>query len=400
MTDRSDIEKLESGIARLEPEAESAIESREDAAEAVARIEDSIARLRDDLALSGILPSNLAERQAELSAADAELEALRSRAKEIESALESISLQNTGSLEVLDQMKAMGENIEEGLTIIKNRQEQIESCKEQLQAILEKLGIAETLDSNMENAAPPESSIERIREGEGFLQGVHAEHLAAGPDYERVLSRRRGDAVPEVRTVFDHFSGKLTIRDASLPADEIPHYAPYASPGHPRGVYYNAAADEHNPRGAGTTYYHELGHMIDHTAGGLAGNLSRTDAFADALRADAQNIIDIFDHMSENAKQSFLRRLEQDDAHSASDLLDALTAGRIAGRYGHTAEYWTYEGNLQAEAFAHFFEASMGGGSKYVLLTTLFPSAFGEFSKMIESLQPDIKKLAYKKVLK
>ena len=46
-------------------------------------------------------------------------------------------------------------------------------------------------------------------------------------------------------------------------------------------------------------------------------------------------------------------------------------------------------GNLQAEAFAHFFEASMGDQGKLELLANFFPTAFGIFSSMIDSIRPD-----------
>lgn len=44
--------------------------------------------------------------------------------------------------------------------------------------------------------------------------------------------------------------------------------------------------------------------------------------------------------------------------------------------------------NLQAEAFAHFFEASMGEQDKLEFLSNFFPTAFGIFSSMIDSIRP------------
>lgn len=41
------------------------------------------------------------------------------------------------------------------------------------------------------------------------------------------------------------------------------------------------------------------------------------------------------------------------------------------------------------EAFAHFFEASMGDQGKLELLANFFPTAFGIFSSMIDSIRPD-----------
>lgn len=58
------------------------------------------------------------------------------------------------------------------------------------------------------------------------------------------------------------------------------------------------------------------------------------------------------------------------------------------GSYGHSRNYWTRPGNLQAEAFAHFFEASMGEQDKLEFLSNFFPTAFGIFSSMIDSIRP------------
>lgn len=63
--------------------------------------------------------------------------------------------------------------------------------------------------------------------------------------------------------------------------------------------------------------------------------------------------------------------------------------GQLHGNYGHSRNYWTRPGNLQAEAFAHFFEASMGDQGKLELLANFFPTAFGIFSSMIDSIRPD-----------
>ena len=83
------------------------------------------------------------------------------------------------------------------------------------------------------------------------------------PDgYIAVISQRHENAEQNVREVFDHFAGKLMIQDSEYPPDQTAHYSPGNYIGHSRGVYYNAASDMTNPRGAGTTYFHELAHMI------------------------------------------------------------------------------------------------------------------------------------------
>lgn len=208
-------------------------------------------------------------------------------------------------------------------------------------------------------------------------------------DYLNVVSDRHDRGETSVRRVFDYFANQLMIQDAELPTNQIQHYFPMNYEGHRRGVYYNATSDMSNPKGAGTTYFHELGHMIDHASTGYRGNLSNSPEFGRALVEDGQRVLQLFNRMSAGQQHSFLRRIYSNEAHSFSDLIDATTNGQLHGRYGHTREYWARPGTLQAEAFAHFFEASMGGEEKLALLAHFFPTAFAYFSTMIESIQPE-----------
>lgn len=203
-----------------------------------------------------------------------------------------------------------------------------------------------------------------------FIQGLRMDNIGqnntyqyclgvltqgAFPDeYVDILTARHENAEPNVKKVFDHYAQNLMIKDSNYPPDETAHYAPRGLESHPRGVYYNATADMNNPRGAGTTYFHELAHMIDHASMNYQGNLSNTAEFGNALVEDGQRILSLYNSLSPERQANFLSRIRQDSAHSFSDLIDATTGGQLHGRYGHSSQYWTYPGNLQAEAFAHF----------------------------------------------
>ena len=83
---------------------------------------------------------------------------------------------------------------------------------------------------------------------------------------------------------------------------------------------------------------------------------------------------------------------------------DRLSAERYFSRGNHYEEYRDYweNGNytfsrnenpelvyVRARDIAHFFEASMGDQGKLELLANFFPTAFGIFSSMIDSIRPD-----------
>lgn len=130
------------------------------------------------------------------------------------------------------------------------------------------------------------------------------------PDgYIAVISQRHENAEQNVREVFDHFAGKLMIQDSEYPPDQTAHYSPGNYIGHSRGVYYNAASDMTNPRGAGTTYFHELAHMIDHASCNYRSNLSNTPEFAEALVEDGQRILSLYNNLPVEKQTAFLTRI-------------------------------------------------------------------------------------------
>lgn len=207
--------------------------------------------------------------------------------------------------------------------------------------------------------------------------------------YENIISERHQNAEPNVRKIFDYYASQLNIKDANYPPDKVQHYSPNGSIGHPRGVYYNASEDANNPRGNGSTYYHELAHMIDHASTGFKRNLSNTAEFEEALMSDSKRILDAYNNCTPEQQRRFINSLRGNNrTHSFQDILDATTGGVISAGWGHTRDYWSCPGNLQAEAFAHFFEASMGANDKVELFKRYFPTAFAVFLDMINNIQP------------
>ena len=118
-------------------------------------------------------------------------------------------------------------------------------------------------------------------------------------------------------------------------------------------------ADMRNIRGAGTTWYHEHGHLIDDSL----GMVSRDEHFKELLEQDT------FQYRIKYGKEHNLKTYDKVDRaisndlqdirrHSAvSDLLDGLTKGNIRGCAGHSIDYWDNQENITSEAFAHMFEA-------------------------------------------
>lgn len=154
-------------------------------------------------------------------------------------------------------------------------------------------------------------------------------------------------------------------------------------------IYLNLEADKADDMGRGTGLFHEVGHAIDHALGG-SSFLSNKDSFLQCLKTDCQRLIDKIES-DENWAAKFKQLIRKcPDAYSVSDILEGLTNGKISGGCGHMAQdanYWESDKYAVCnEAFAHFFEASMGASkNRLKYIKTIFPSAYEEYQNLIKS---------------
>lgn len=146
-------------------------------------------------------------------------------------------------------------------------------------------------------------------------------------------------------------------------------------------------ADMSNIRGAGTTWYHEHGHLIDDSL----GMVSRDEHFKELLEQDT------FQYRIKYGKEHNLKTYDKVDRaisndlqdirrHSAvSDLLDGLTKGNIRGCAGHSIDYWDNQENITSEAFAHMFEAQFDE-VHYKEIQKYFPKSLEYFEKKLKEV--------------
>lgn len=204
-------------------------------------------------------------------------------------------------------------------------------------------------------------------------------------EYKSCVLNRYLNGNSNVKRVFDKYKDQLVVQDYSK-EDSGAYYRPSGRYEKKQGVYFNADNDLINKRGPGTTYFHELGHMIDHLSGASNKYSSENGDFESALISDGKKILNSYNKLSVDKKEKLNQEFSAHYAHSFSDLIDGLTKGEIHGIYSHPRDYWKKSGSLPKEAFAHFFEASMGGGEKLNLLSNMFPNAYKSFLEIIESI--------------
>lgn len=152
-------------------------------------------------------------------------------------------------------------------------------------------------------------------------------------------------------------------------------------------LYLNLKADEDDEMGRGTGLFHEVGHAIDH-AMGTDTFLSNNDEFLSCLKNDCNRVLNKMNNDSIWADKFTSLIKKSPDAYSISDIMEGLTDGKIRGACGHLAQdkdYWKSDKYAVCnEAFAHFFEASMGaGGNRLKYIKTVFPSAYEKYQEMI-----------------
>lgn len=220
----------------------------------------------------------------------------------------------------------------------------------------------------------------------GFGQRTHSGKTGHfSKNYKTALRTRLLNADTTAKKAFSQLSSKLKLQDDQF--FDTPHYWEADSPIKPRGVYLNSEMDEKNIRGEGSTYFHELGHMLDHASMDFKGHASDSVKFKEALKKDGEYMIRLYDQMSDNQKVKLKQILRSDTLHSVEDLLEGVTQGKIRGKWGHGLKYWNDRpAGIQREAFAHFFEAEMGGGRKLKYLRKFFPNTSAVFDDIIKNI--------------
>lgn len=309
-----------------------------------------------------------------------------------------------GNLQKLDEIRSSSDLISDS-----SNRENTQSRIEELEAIREMLGEEDEQEfsSHVEYGTDTllsdstESFRERLRENNiesvkhDYALGVVASNVNFSEEYKAILKKRYSHAEKCAQEVFDiaTHKGMLYIADGSFATrEEGSHYYPINKEGKRKGIYYNATADEldFKGKGKGTTFFHEIGHMIDH-AFGQGGFISSSDPLLKALYDDLSTIRGKMDSDKDWADR-FVDLIDSDNtAHSISDILEGLTNGAFCGRFGHLkcgdSDYWTQDKyRVCNESFAHFFEASMGGGTKLRRLKICFPTAFAEFETILNEI--------------
>lgn len=194
-----------------------------------------------------------------------------------------------------------------------------------------------------------------------------------GTVYSRINSAERTS-----RSIFEYALKQGMINIKSANSDEEYYDSDE------KCLYLDIPGDVNDIEGSGTGLFHESGHAIDHALGG-GQYLSNNKDFRNCLIKDCNTLIKKFKSDPIWGRKFMNLIKTSPDAFSVSDILEGLTDGRISGGCGHGKEYWKEDEFVVCnEAFAHFFEASMGASpNRLKYITIVFPEAYNKYLEMI-----------------
>lgn len=197
-------------------------------------------------------------------------------------------------------------------------------------------------------------------------------------EYYACLKDKFSHGTENAKRLFTKYVGDNSVEDAFY--ENTAHYNIRT-----KKISMHYGADLNNPRGAGITWFHEHGHLIDD----LSGNMSNDKYFLQLLENDSLSYRIAYGkahHLKtfDKVDKAIGGELKDMRKHSAiSDIFDGVTQENIIGCASHSKEYWENRDNVTSEAFAHMFEAQFDK-EQYEQMGKYFPNALKYFEKKIK----------------
>lgn len=227
----------------------------------------------------------------------------------------------------------------------------------------------------------------------GFIKGIFNKQDSAEvilfnelpeKDYN-ALMKVVNNAPDKVKEVF--INNIEDIKFSDLDYKDTAHYSVKE-----KAIKINLANDRMDIRGKGayTTIFHEIGHLIDIRLGKVSTHSRLSKEFKSAIIEDVNNFIsntkDSYNLKSDAEVREFINKSlsTSNKAHSISDIFGGVTGNKIRGQFGHKDEYWKRNGSLERETFAHFFEATIRNDEfKLLNIKNTFKRSYEIFIEML-----------------
>lgn len=201
-----------------------------------------------------------------------------------------------------------------------------------------------------------------------------------GREYYDMLKEKFSHGRDDAKRVFAKYAGGKTVENSSY--EGTAHFDTTT-----KKISMHYGADLRNDRGAGATWFHEHGHLIDNVLGVISDDkqfraLLEKEPVKYRIAYGEKYNLKTYDKVD----KAISDELQDMRKHSAvSDLLGGLTHGNIIGCAGHETGYWGNPKSTTSEAFAHMFEAQFDE-VRYAEMKKYFPESLAYFEKKLKEL--------------
>ena len=287
---------------------------------------------------------------------------------------------------VMDNIEGSTENL---LYIFKAVSETVGPHEQQLLELLQTVKSAQekSIDAIRELPYMLNSTADKmasyIGHGSSIGSSILAEQHDISSRYSQAVQSRLNseETNPYARRLYNEYSEFIRIVDSDFTG--TPFYNSVS-----KGIKLNIMADLHNPTGNISTYFHEVGHMLDDYAGNGHSWLSDDPLFRDLLEQDAESYIHkvmLEKHCDiEEVYENVSEEISGDWCANVSDIFGSLTHCRCQGEWGHHYTYWDGDtSRVPKEAFANMFESSIGSAEKIDMMKKYFPNAYKRFEYLL-----------------
>lgn len=196
-------------------------------------------------------------------------------------------------------------------------------------------------------------------------------------EYYSAIKNRFSHGSDVAKAAFNQYVPDDSVIDSSY--EGIAAYNPDT-----KKIQMHYEADLSNDRGAGATWFHEHGHLIDDAAGMISDNPEYFNILKDDYEIYIKNYISQHGVSLQQAYNDIGSELSEMRKHSAvSDLINALSGDKIRGVAWHPPNYWKNNALISSEAFAHMFEAQFDS-IRYQQMKKMFPNSLLFFENMLK----------------